>query len=313
MAGEWQFFHGDIAEVLVYERAALSEGDVGAISQYLHDKWQARVAHPSVGWTRVGGLGATPQHLRQDLPLSDQTNVGKWQLVRAFSDEFDAKELNKNKWHLAWTEEGDWQGRQPAWFDPQNVSVKDGMLNLVFRKSDVPQRLQGQGYHGYSSAFVRTKERNGYGYYEIRARAMNSAGSSSFWFTDTPKPENATEIDVFELGGNSKDFDHKYNMNAHVWATPKSKEHWAVGGVWVAPWRFADGFHVYGFDWSKEELVWYVDGVVVRRMKNTNWFYPMRLVFDSEAMWDWFGRVNDADLPSTFQIDYVRCWRKTAR
>ena len=42
---------------------------------------------------------------------------------------------------------------------------------------------------------------------------------------------------------------------------PKSPEQ--TGGVWVAPWRLADDYHVYGLDWNKDELVYYVDGVAV--------------------------------------------------
>jgi beta-glucanase (GH16 family) len=102
-------------------------------------------------------------------------------------------------------------------------------------------------------------------------------------------------------------------MNAHVWKTPTEKRHWAVGGVWNSPFRFADGFHVYGFDWNAEELIWFVDGVEVRRAKNTNWSFPMRVIFDSEAMWSWFGKVDDADLPSLFSVDYMRVWRKAGK
>jgi beta-glucanase (GH16 family) len=139
---------------------------------------------------------------------------------------------------------------------------------------------------------------------------MKSAGSSSFWFYSTGVADDETEIDVFEIGGGAAGFERKYNMNAHVWATPQEKRHWSAGGVWYAPFRFADDYHIYGFQWGEAELAWYVDGVVVRRMKNTNWRRPMYLTFDSEAMWSWFGKVDDRDLPSTFCIDYVRVWKR---
>jgi hypothetical protein len=35
----------------------------------------------------------------------------------------------------------------------------------------------------------------------------------------------------------------------------------------------------------------------------------MHIVFDSEAMWKWFGVVDDTDLPSTFEVDYIRMWQ----
>jgi beta-glucanase (GH16 family) len=171
------------------------------------------------------------------------------------------------------------------------------------------------GYKDYSSAMVRTHERGMYGYYEARAKPMNSAGSSAFWLAWTGLPDNATEIDIFEIGGKTRNeaFDRRYNMNAHVWARPQNDQHLSSGSTWNAPWRLASTFHVYGFDWQPETLRWYVDGVLVREAENTYWHFPMQIVFDSEAMWHWFGVVDDADLPSVFRIDYVRVWTRSAQ
>jgi beta-glucanase (GH16 family) len=302
---------GDIAEVLVYNRAFLAQGDRLLVLEYLRAKWKAAIPQSLMDWTRVGSLGPTPKHLRADLPLSDQNKRGHWRLDKQLSDEFGTA-LTPERWHLSPTGPGDWAGRQPALYLPSNVTVNHGMLQIAFRKGDVPEMKSypGQGYEGYTSGSVRTTQRTGYGYYEVCAKPMNSAGSSAFWFTDTGVSDNATEIDVFEIGGKTRYFNRKYNMNAHVWATPQEKRHWSVGGVWDSPWNLADDFHVYGFDWNKDYLTWYVDGVAVRRAKNTNWFLPMYLYFDSEAMWDWFGKVDDADLPSFFQVKYLRVWRQ---
>ena len=76
-----------------------------------------------------------------------------------------------------------------------------------------------------------------------------------------------------------------------------------------APWRFADDYHVYGFDWGKDELKFYVDGVLVRSVENTHWHQPLYLIFDSETMPEWFGMPDDKDLPSTFSVEYVRAWK----
>ena len=262
---------------------------------------------PTKIWKRSEPLGKTPKRIAAAYPLSDQQNKAGWKKFEPLSDEFDGKKLNLKKWTLGFP---DWKGRQPAPFSDRNVSVADGKLHLTMRKEKVSAEEEKLGYHDYTSACLHTNTRGYYGYYEVKARPMNSAGSSSFWFRLDETPGWNTEIDVFEIGGKPKGFEHKYHMTLHVWNTPKSNEHWSVTHIWHAPWRLADDYHVYGFDWGKDELKWYVDGVLVYTVENTHWHQPLRMIFDSETMPKWFGMPDDKDLPSTFSVEYVRVWKK---
>jgi len=265
-------------------------------------------------WTREEPLGEPPKRLTDDLPLSDQQNEGHWVKLEPMWDEFSGPALDTNKWTvgMSW-----WQGRPPAWFNPTNVAVRDGQLHLTMRQEALPKELERRGYHDYTSAALHTKARSSYGYYEVKARAMNSGGSSSFWFQqEEPQacPGWSTEVDVFELCGKSATHDHRYYMTVIVFATPQEgRRYWKVASYWRAPWRFAEGFHVYGFDWGRDQLRWYVDGHLVHTVQNTHWHQPLYLIFDSETMPNWFGLPNDADLPSTFSIEYVRAWKHDAR
>jgi beta-glucanase (GH16 family) len=265
---------------------------------------------PTKIWNRTGPLGNTPKHVTDAFPLSDQGNKGGWVRFEPMTDEFEGNELDRSKWvvGLEW-----WKGRQPALFSEKNVTVSDGKLHLTMRKEKLPPGVEKLGYHDYSSAALHSKTRTAYGYFEVKAKPMNSAGSSSFWFQKEDTPNWLTEIDVFEIGGKAKKFEHRYNMNMHVVKTPSEKKHWSVGGVWLAPWRLADAFHVYGLEWGKAEIRFFVDGVVVRSVENTHWHQPLYLTFDSEAMPGWFGMPKDEDLPSTFSIEYVRAWKKRAK
>jgi beta-glucanase (GH16 family) len=264
---------------------------------------------PTKIWNRTGPLGPTPKQVTDAYPLSDQQNKGGWLKFEPMSDEFEGKELDLNKWHVGmeW-----WKGRQPALFSDKNVTVSDGKLHLTMRKEKLPEKFEKQGYHDYTSAALHTKARASYGCYEVKAKPMNSGGSSSFWFQVEDTPEWLTEIDVFEIGGKAKGFEHKYHMTLHVFRTPQEKKHWSVGGAWVAPWRLAEDYHVYGLDWEKDEIRFYVDGVLVRSVENTHWHQPLYLIFDSETMPKWFGMPEDKDLPSTFSVEYVRAWKKAA-
>lgn len=261
-------------------------------------------------WTRSGPLGETPARVTDAYPLSDQRNSGGWEKHGPLSDEFDGRDLDLKKWTrgMRW-----WKGRQPAFFSDANVTVSDGKLHLVMRKEKLPPELEKLGYRDYTSAAVHGNERVCYGYFEVRAKPMNSAGSSSFWFQEGDwkgPPRLVTEIDVFEIGGKAKDKERKYHMTLHVSEPPDGRNHWSVGDAWDAPWRLADDYHVYGLEWDRDELKFFVDGVLVRTVENTHWHLPLYLTFDSETMPGWFGMPEDADLPSTFSVEYVRAWRK---
>ncbi len=303
MAGGAASFRGDLAEVLVYNRGFLSEGALREVMDYLAAKWGAFVSRADAGWTRTGPIGAPPVRATEALPLADPAGRGGWTPLPSFSDEFDDAAFDTNKWVSPYR----WIGRAPALFRRSNVDETNGCLTLTMRLEDVSGLTKDTNFHTYTSAYVGTRLLVRYGYFEIRARPMDSAGSSSFWFTSGLK-RWSTEIDVFEIGGRAPGRERSYHMNAHVWREDGTNNHWSAGGTWEAPWRLADDFHVYGFEWTPKELVWHVDGARVRSMPNTHWHVPMSLIFDSETMPDWFGLPRHGDLPSVFFIDYVRAW-----
>ena len=297
-------FRGDIAEVLVYEKGFGSPETMHAVQDYLTEKWGASLSREDMGWTRVGPLGDTPKRVTDALPLSGQHAKGKWEVYEPLTDEFEDGQLDSDKWlptHMRW------KGRQPAFFWDENVEVNDGKLHLTMRKEEAPE--MPKGYHDYTSACVHAKDTVKYGYFEVKAKPMNSAGSSSFWFRNS-SPDWVTEIDVYEIGARSPGFERKLNMNLHVVRTPTEEKHWSCGGKWIAPWHLGDDYHVYALQWSEDRIKYYVDGVVVRSVPNTHWHQPLYMIFDSETMPDWFGMPEDEDLPSTYKIEYVRSWKR---
>ena len=243
--------------------------------------------------------------------LADPPSGSKWEPIPELSDEFDGDKLNTEKWH---DHNPTWKGRQPAIFSKKNVSVRDGKLHLTAKAEDLPDLPEG--YHTFTTAAVKSKARVLYGYFEIKCKPMNSRASSAFWFyaQDPDKEETKwwTEIDVFEICGRCPKRDRVYHMNAHVFVTPEDgKKHWSKGGKWNAPFRFADDFHIYALEWDKNEIKWFVDGNVVRKLTNTHWHQPLYMNFDSETFPEWFGLPKKENLPSTFSIEYVRSWKKT--
>lgn len=264
------------------------------------------------GWVDVLAQGAAVRPVARTTdayPLSDQENRGGWVKYAPMSDEFEGKELDREKW---WDHNPGWKGRQPGWFHPGNVNVEDGKLHVTLRKEEVPEMEKEHGYRDFTAAAVKSKGLVLYGYFEVMARPMRSAGSSSFWFYEAA-PDWWTEIDVFEIGGGAPGFERKLHMTVHVLRTPEEDRHWQVGGVWNAPFDLADSYHVWGLEWDEAWISFYFDGHLVRKGPNTHWHQPLAMNFDTETMPEWFGLPRAEDLPSTYSIEYVRAWKRSRK
>ena len=228
----------------------------------------------------------------------------KWIPIREFTDEFEGKDLDLQKWQRG---NPNWLGREPGLFTDQNVTVKDGKLEL-YLKAENPKDAP-KGYSDFTCACVTSRNRVRYGYFEIRAKIMNSKGSSSFWFFNNT-PEIWTEIDVFEMcAGGSKE-SGKIHTGAHVFHAPGVTKEITVPESFLLPAAPEQDFHIYALEWDIENLRWYMDGKLIRRLENTHWRQTLHLLFDTEIMDSWFGRPEKSSLPATYEIDYVRAWQK---
>lgn len=278
-------------------------------------------------------------------PLSHQNDT-RYMLNPAFSDNFDT--FDTSKWAMLpgdpW-QQGENLGRAPARHARNNVAIENGELTIRMRQVNPSQTNpladdydpatgmdQPTPFGGYTSACVYSKGFVKYGYFEIEAKAMPSAGSSAFWLAWGPTNEPGTEIDVFEVGGKGTTADpaggsptpprlssnNRYNTNAHLWEGPLVPNGNNEDRTWVAPFEFKDAYHVYGLQWDAEFIRWYVDGVLIRVKANLYQHSQMRVILDTEAFWGgqvdggWFGFPNNADLPSKFRVKHIRCWTKTA-
>ncbi|MCX7007899.1 MAG: family 16 glycosylhydrolase [Kiritimatiellaeota bacterium] len=76
--------------------------------------------------------------------------------------------------------------------------------------------------------------------------------------------------------------------------------------------NFAREFHIFGFEWSEQELVFYLDGKELRREKNNFCFSPAP-VWLSLAVIAWHGTVTDAIDGAAMEVDYVRVYQKRAK
>jgi beta-glucanase (GH16 family) len=240
------------------------------------------------------------------LPMSDPLNEGGWVIYEPLSDDFDGTHLDTSKWR---TNIAGWPGRPPALFVDHDVEVSHGTLQITMRKEPVRSEEAKMGFHDYTTGAVQSLASVLYGYFEVRAKAMKSAGSSAFLFADKDE-KNWNEIDVFEMGGALPANTRRVYMSVHNFVEDGIEVNRHSTKFIKMRSNVADEFHVYGLDWSPDSLDFYIDGRLRRHLPNTSWHIPANMVFDAETEVDWFGMPNDSDLPSVFLIDYVHAWKK---
>jgi len=255
-------------------------------------------------------------------PHTDPENKGNWVLNPDVSDEFEAEELDEEKWHIQGTGgryQSNFIGRPPSQFSLDNVRLEDGKLKIQTRwEPDYPfVQKPGQEdtpFENITTAAVISQKQFYQGYMEIKAKAANASVTSAFWMTG-----NRTELDIFEHMGRPKQA-HKKHLETEIWSSihdwtiePKSEN-----SIWTdrmqLPFRVAEDFHVYACEWDDEGLRFYADGVQIREVLAKDvegWCLdgPLWVWMDSETF-PWHGLPTAEDLPADYEIEYVRIWQK---
>lgn len=265
------------------------------------------------------------KHTQAQLPLYDPANADGWHFNSLLSDEFDGTQLDASKWHIQGTNDfyySNFIGRAPSQFSTNNVRVEGGKLKLEtrwdpdFEFSPNPGQ-GGLAYENFTTAAVIGKRQVSHGYLEIRARAADVSVASAFWLLG-----NEAELDVYEHLGNPS-LSGKEHLETEIWSSIRD---WSPGGngdpTWTdrrqLPFRVAGDFHVYGLEWDENYLNFHVDGQLLDSVTRAEvesatpggWTveYPMRIWVDSETF-PWHGVPGQADLPESYEIDYIRVWQ----
>lgn len=251
-----------------------------------------------------------------------------WKFVPEFSDEFNGKGLDNEKW---WDFNPTWYGRKPGYFSRENVKVTNGTLCLTARVQH-PRKVtvehKAWGFDKFTTSSVKSKERIRYGYFEARCKSMKAGVCNAFWLYDPLDPPAkhregsfSEEIDIFELFGNrgsKKEYncDNVFYANVHRFATPYVEsivntptplDNQRISKV--MPFDIHADFHTYALLWTPKEMKWYVDGIMVFTRDNDHYTTALHIMFDCEIMPDWVGLPDPSDLPATFYIDYLRVWK----
>ena len=206
-----------------------------------------------------------------------------------FHDEFDGTKLDTTKWGYQYGCFDPAQRSQAQYTDsPDNVSVRDGYLNLTARYSPMKTKWDGTQIprtckHGsvtydapFTSGMITTKTKDGKvlyaapgtGFYaEARIKLPSARPSwSAFWGTGTKGayPANG-EIDVFE----SKGYDPTHLMsNVHtprIGEPTKTTQHQGMMRGDTA--SSQSEFHTYGVRKTADAIEFYFDGTLTHTVK----------------------------------------------
>ena len=241
-----------------------------------------------------------------------------------FNDEFDGKSLDNSKWVTCYnnysskfdgcTNYGNWESE---WYKSSQVRLAMGNLILTAQKQKtygLNKYLQTQEY-SYISGMITSgslrpespaKWGHKYGYYE--AKIMSPFGQAvwpAFWLlpTDNSWPP---EIDVMEIVGSKPN----KTLNTFFWKDSSGNTA-KDSGTYTHNDNLSNDWHVYGLNWQKDRLEWYLDGKLIREVSSANVpKQPMHIVLNL-AIGGTLPGQPDRTTPATLQmlVDYVRVYK----
>lgn len=246
------------------------------------------------------------QRINDEFPLSDQKNRKKWKLSKKYSDEFKGNALNEKRW---FPNNPKWKGRPPTYFHSSNVKIEND--ELIIRVNQHKNKTLPEDFT-HTTGFIKSKKKFLYGYFEAECKLMDAPWVSGFWMTNVTK-DWWTEIDICENAPGVVYNRHDLNSNIHVFKSPKDKgdvkKHFSRTKKYYFPKKLQADYHVWGLEWTKEYIRFYIDGILFREAKNTHWHQPLEVNFNAESN-KWFGALPDDNrLNGEFRVKYFRTWK----
>ncbi len=195
----------------------------------------------------------------------------------------------------------------------ENVHVENGYLVINARK----EAYQGANY---TSARLNTKGKFDTEYGRIEARMRLPYGQGlwpAFWMLgeayDPSTPDvwpNCGEIDIMENRGQEPN-----KITGSVHGPGYSAADAVHKDYTLQNDRFDTGFHVFGIEWGKNYINYYVDGDLYNQIKPEDvpgeWVFnqPFFLLINLAVGGNYVGNPNETtEFPQTLLVDYVRVY-----
>jgi len=276
--------------------------------------------------------------LRMRAPLAQTEPVASWAgsfvpegYGLVFNDEFNGTALNRKKWFTRYIYSSETQDHlnkeNQRYTDNGNHRVAAGVLALTAKQL----RLSQPSGANYESGMVRSDFTVRYGFFEARVKMPSGLGVwPAFWLnSDVSEAGHLSwppEIDIFEFVNNGKEdkvnqihtgqTDTPSKPNRLLYAHRDFDTRW---GEYFAPFKFDQGFHTIGAEWTPEDVTVFVDGLKI--MSTTfHWEYkegglagPAHVLLNLAIGDEWAGRhgIDNAAFPQALLVDWVRVYQRT--
>ena len=223
-----------------------------------------------------------------------------------WSDEFNYKGApDSSKWNYD-TGAGGWGNNELEYYTdrPHNVFVKDGMLHITALKENFKESQ-------YTSARILTKGKFSFKYGRVEARAKLPTGVGTWpaiWMLgsniDSVGWPGCGEIDIMEhLGRDLNKIYGTLHYQGHSGAHANGKT------IMISN---AKEFHIYGLEWSPQEIKISVDGKVYQTVKNSpeiSFNHNFFIILNQAMGGNFGGPVDPKVTKETMEVDYVRVYQ----
>lgn len=203
-------------------------------------------------------------------PLDETGRLDGVYTLSGHSDEFGGA-FKDGKWAKKL---GDWIGTAPGAFDDDMATQKGGKLRLRARKAwqFLPDGVTDDcdcGFGNYKTGMVASKHTFKHGFFEIAATFPAEKMLSSFWLQGSRGEINVVEYsEGTTLASNYHCFDPDGTAEDTVEAPFDLMA--ALEGAGLDPADFTSSKrHVYGIDWTKDHVDYYIDGKFIHRVDTT--------------------------------------------
>lgn len=217
-----------------------------------------------------------------------------------FNEDFDGEKLDTKKWltNYYWGDkllkdnysvEGDLQ----AYTEKDNIEIRNSLLKIHTK----PQRVTGKVWSAssgfktrefnYTSGLINSGNsfRQKYGIFSAKIRLGNPAARNNFWMlADKITPH----IDICRTSGGKIWADYFANGSRMAKAS--------VGG------RYSGDFYIYTLEWTKDMLLWKINGEEVFRQTNDVPQVPMYVLLSG-------GLDKPISGMTTMEVDWVRIYQ----